>query len=237
MAEAKKGFILYADLLTVVEKLVLEDRKNKTNYSGELFYHILQYVNDDDPIPINFIIDMSFEPIKLQLKRDLDKWEETRGKRSDAGKKSAESRRLKREQALTNLTSVKSVEQTLTNPTVNDNGNVSVTVNDKVNVIKKTLLDRETEFKNSLQPFLQQYGKQTLNDFYLYWTEKKPNGRKMLFEMRKTFDIKRRLITWSKNDFNNSKNGNSKNNKPTLETLHEQHKGYLSGPSNKPNKD
>ena len=30
MAEGKKGFILYADLLTVVEKLVSKDRENKT---------------------------------------------------------------------------------------------------------------------------------------------------------------------------------------------------------------
>jgi len=74
MAEDKKGFILYADLITVIEKLILKDRENKTNYCGELFYHILLYVNDKDPIPIDFIVDMAFEPIKLQLKRDLDKW-------------------------------------------------------------------------------------------------------------------------------------------------------------------
>ena len=60
---------------------------------------------------------------------------------------------------------------------------------------------RETEFKNSLQPFLEEFGKDTLNQFFLYWTEKKPKGRKMLFEMQKTFDIKRRLDRWNKNNF------------------------------------
>ena len=68
--------------------------------------------------------------------------------------------------------------------------------------VDKTILDRESEFKNSLQPFLEEFGKDTLNDFYLYWTEKKPKGRKMLFEMQKTFDVKRRLDRWSKNNFN-----------------------------------
>ncbi len=63
------------------------------------------------------------------------------------------------------------------------------------------ILIREAEFKNSLQPYLEEFGKDTLNDFYLYWTEKKPKGRKMLFEMQKTFDIKRRLCRWNKNNF------------------------------------
>jgi hypothetical protein len=73
MAENKKSFILYADLLTVVKMLVEKDRINKTNYGGELFLIILEYVNDLNPIPIDFIVEMAFEPIKLQLKRDLVK--------------------------------------------------------------------------------------------------------------------------------------------------------------------
>lgn len=104
--------------------------------------------------------------------------------------------------------------------------------NNKENKVIKTILDREAEFKNSLQPFLSKYGKDLLNDFYLYWTEKKPRGRKMAFEMKKTFDIERRLITWNKNDFNNKNNGNSKSEKPTLEELHEKHQGYFSNQGN-----
>lgn len=89
MAEDKKGFILYADLITAVKKLTLKDRVDKTNNAGELFLHLLEYVNDSHPEPINFIVDLSFEPIKNQLKRDLDKWNEKQGKNSEAGKKSA----------------------------------------------------------------------------------------------------------------------------------------------------
>ena len=65
---------------------------------------------------------------------------------------------------------------------------------------------RETEFKNSLQPFLEEFGKDLLNEFYLYWTEKKPKGRKMRFEMQKTFDINRRLDRWRNNNFNKIEN-------------------------------
>jgi hypothetical protein len=96
--------------------------------------------------------------------------------------------------------------------------------------LQLTIQDRETDFKKSLQPFLQQYGSDMLNDFFMYWTEKKPKGRKMLYEMQRTFDVKKRLIRWNKNNFNNKNNGKSitgNNSKPTLEELHQRHQQYL----------
>tara|TARA_R110000803_G_scaffold208189_1_gene276711 strand:+ start:1629 stop:2372 length:744 start_codon:yes stop_codon:yes gene_type:complete len=123
MAEQKKGFVLYADIIKTVSKLT--DEK-----AGELFKHLLLYVNDENPQTEDLLIEIAFEPIKQQLKRDLEKWEKIRIKRSEAGQKSAEARKSKG----TKSTSVESVEQTATNPTVsvNDNVNVTVNVNDKV---------------------------------------------------------------------------------------------------------
>ena len=202
MAENKKSFILYTDITHTVELLSNEEK-------GKLFQFILDYVNDKDPITTDIAVKLAFEPIKQQFKRDLIKWEQTRGKRSEAGKASAEARKLLREkeaqQEVTNPTSVKSVEQDSTNPTVSVNANVTVTVNDTD--IKRTIEYRETEFKNSLHPFVNAYPIPMLEKFYLYWTEKKPKGRKMRFEMQKTFDVGRRLVTWNDNNskFNNNK--------------------------------
>lgn len=194
MAQDKKGFILYADQIDLFTQL-------PNDKAGKLIKHIFAYVNDEDPQTDDLIINIAFTPIKNQFKRDLEKWQTTREGRSKAGKASAEARRLKKEQESTNSTNVKSVEQNPTNPTVNDNDNVNVTVNVKDKVTNNNII-RETEFKNSLQPFLKEFGKDILNKFYLYWTEKKPKGRKMRFEMEKTFDIKRRLDRWSNNNFN-----------------------------------
>jgi len=68
MAENKKSFLLYCDLIHMVKKL--PDEK-----AGELFKHILSYVNDEHPVSDDLIINISFEPIKQQLKRDLVKFE------------------------------------------------------------------------------------------------------------------------------------------------------------------
>ena len=133
MAENKKSFILYADLIKSIEHLTYEEK-------GILLTHILEYVNDMNPILTDRLILTAWNPIELHLKRDLKKYEEVKAKRSIAGKRSAELRALKNdEQNSTNSTSVESVQQCSTNPTDNDNDNVT----DNVNVINNNNINFE----------------------------------------------------------------------------------------------
>lgn len=78
MATGKKGFVLYADLIYTVSKL-------PSDKAGDLFKHILSYVNDENPITDDILIQIAFEPIKQQLKRDLDKWEQEKETKSKSG--------------------------------------------------------------------------------------------------------------------------------------------------------
>jgi hypothetical protein len=125
MAEGKKSFVLYSDQRSIIDMLTDEQ-------AGKLLKHIFSYVNDENPINKDPLILLAFEPIKLQMKRDLIKWESTKEGRSAAGKASAEARKLAKEiqQSSTNPTNVNFVQQSSTNPTVNDN--VTVNVNDTV---------------------------------------------------------------------------------------------------------
>lgn len=79
MAEEKKSFVLYVDLIHTVGKLPDET-------AGKLLKHLLLYVNDKNPETDDILVDVVFEPIKQQLKRDLNKWEGTKVKYSDNGK-------------------------------------------------------------------------------------------------------------------------------------------------------
>lgn len=124
MAKDKKGFILYADQSELFNQLTNEK-------AGELIKHIYAYVNDEKPSTKDLLINLAFTPIKQQLKRDLEKFEQVKVKRSEAGKKSAESRANKRKQESTNPTSVDFVKHISTNPTVKENDNVNVIVNVK----------------------------------------------------------------------------------------------------------
>ena len=69
MAEDKKSFLLYVDLIHTVKKLPKEK-------IGDLFLTILEYVNDMNPTVDDILVEIAFEPIKQQLKRDLRQWEE-----------------------------------------------------------------------------------------------------------------------------------------------------------------
>lgn len=57
----------------------------------------------------------------------------------------------------------------------------------------------KTDFTNEIQPFLQEFGKELCNQFFSYWTEKSASG-KMKFQLEKTWDTKRRLDTWQRNE-------------------------------------
>ena len=79
MAEGKKSFLLYCDLIHTVRKMPKEK-------AGELLLHILEYVNDNNPEIEDLLLQLVFEPIKQQLKRDLNKWELEINKKSNSGK-------------------------------------------------------------------------------------------------------------------------------------------------------
>jgi hypothetical protein len=124
MAQGKKSFVLYTDLIHVVRKLPKDVR-------GDLFLIILEYVNDNLDIvqameEVDMLLSVTFEPVKQQLKRDLRKYEEKQLQRSLAGKRSAELRTVQQNER--NSTTVDGRQQTSTdnvNDSVNDNVNDS----------------------------------------------------------------------------------------------------------------
>jgi hypothetical protein len=156
MAEGKKGFLMYADYITVFESLTNEE-------AGMLFKHILRYVNDLDPELDDRLLKILFEPIKQQMKRDLNKWECKKETRVESGRaggvKSGEVRRSKMKQNEANEANPSILKQTQANEPVNVNVNANVTVNDTVTV-------KETKYKAFAPP--------TKDEVFEYMKEKVP---------------------------------------------------------------
>jgi hypothetical protein len=178
MAKDKKGFILYADQKELFEQL--PDEK-----AGQLIKFIMKYVNDENPSTEDLIINLAFTPIKQQLKRDLQKFEQTKVNRSIAGKAGADKRWQKIANDSKRISSIAKMA-------VNDN----VNVNDKVIL---SIAERKINFATQLAIYKKDYSKDILNEFYLYWTEHGTNDKKMRFEKQTSFDISRRLNNWLKN--------------------------------------
>jgi hypothetical protein len=130
MAENKKSFILYADAASSWNELTDEE-------AGQLIKHIFDYVNDKNPVTENRIVKIAFEPIKVQLKRDLRHWENIKNLRSESGRigglKSGESRKVKQNEA--NEPNALNSKQNEANEAVNVSVNVSV-INKDVDIPK-----------------------------------------------------------------------------------------------------
>jgi hypothetical protein len=174
MAKDKKSFILYSDAIHTVEKLSDMD-------AGQLLKHLLRYVNDQNPTTENPLVEIAFEPIKQQLKRDLVKFEDVKVKRSEAGKAGAN----KRWQEIANAN--KGI-QTIANIAVNDN----VNDNDIYNIDYQALLDFvNTTFGRKIK---------TIND------KAKRNYRKLLKDGYKKEDIINAMKNCKENQYHKENN-------------------------------
>lgn len=177
MAKDKNSFILYADLLQTVSKLT--DAK-----AGKLFKMILEYVNDKNPQTDDLLIQVAFEPVRQQLKRDLRDWEEERQNRSEAGKRGMAKRWGSKKSITDDNSVIIPITKITDTVTVTDN----VTVNDTVILsIERcgeiALADPRWIKANKVQDgevsafnnYLEQQGKYTMNplDYKTYFAKLK----------------------------------------------------------------
>jgi len=95
---------------------------------------------------------------------------------------------------------------------------------DKTIVDKRTLTvdDRKNTFSLHAKSFNNIYEDNLIEEFIDYWTEANPQGKKMKFEMQKTFQINLRLKKWYSNSLKFTNNGKTFNNKKP--TVYEGHK-------------
>jgi hypothetical protein len=131
MDSSKKSVIVYTEWIESFEDLTDQE-------AGVLIKHFFKYINDMNPKLEDRILLANWKFIERSLKRDLEKWDNIKEKRSCAGKKSAEVKALKKiKQTSTKSTLVEFVETDSTKSTVNGNVNVNVNVNDNDILLKK----------------------------------------------------------------------------------------------------
>lgn len=70
--------------------------------------------------------------------------------------------------------------------------------------------ERKLKFADTLKPYLEVYGRDTLLEFYDYWTEPNKSNTKFKQELQETWSVKRRLKSWVKRDFSNKGQNMSK---------------------------
>ena len=180
MAKDKTSFILYCDQQGLFNKLPDE-------IAGKLIKHIFAYVNDEDPIASDLLLEIAFEPIKLQLKRDLRKYDDYIDKQRLNGAKGGRPS--------------KPTETQITQPFFQEPkkaDNVNVTANDT---------DNATNKKGFVKPTIEQLKEymteQGMNDIAENWLNHYEANGWMVGKV-KMKDWKASVRTWKTNQKNNS---------------------------------
>jgi chromosome condensin MukBEF ATPase and DNA-binding subunit MukB len=190
----KKSFITYIDGYETLQHLTDEQLGKLTRMTYEFV------INGEIPNPTNALF-FIFNPIRLQLERDFDKYETIKEKRSEAGKASAN----KRQQT---STLVNFVQQTSTNPT----DNVTVNVNDNVTA-NETVNENETLKEKKREPKQSKIAKHIFADsvfhenetyFETEWMKTESFKNNPLLSIKKIFntlrlsDEKYKYVNWIK---------------------------------------
>lgn len=109
----------------------------------------------------------------------------------------------------------KNISLSYDNHMENENENENVIINENKDAIKnesKTVLNEKKAakrfevFKTEVSKYIDDYSEEMIDAFARYWSELNSPKTKMRFELEKTFEIKKRLVTWSENNnrFNNN---------------------------------
>lgn len=190
--EGKKSFVLYTDLLELVEELTDDE-------AGLLFKTILRYVNDLNPeIPKE--IKLAFIPIKQDLKRDLKKYNEQVER---INRINAERKRKKEEQTRNDIvTTSYEVEGVNVNVNVNDNDNDNVLSKDNENnnsIINNTCSNQAlNECKNDTKfdTFWKAYPRKTGKQKCLNWFKIHKPDDALVQKMVQTIEAFKKSNQW-----------------------------------------
>jgi len=193
MAENKKSFILYADINSSVSLLTDVE-------AGILFKHILSYVNDKNPELEDRLINLVFEPIKQQLKRDLNKWDKSIEIKSESGRIG----NLKRwnidlyKRILDNDLTLEAAESIAKHRKASQSdksiANIAVTVNDNVNVTVNDSVSDSKDAHNEILHTSNLFRKPKIPNFEEVHRVFSQNGGTQ--EMAKTFYDANNAVEW-----------------------------------------
>lgn len=129
MRDDKKSFVVYHDIKAILDKL-------SDDQVGKLFRAMVsQSMGETVPEFDDLVLDIAFTPIRQQMSRDAEKWDDIKEKRAEAGRigglRSAE-KRAQANQA--NATSASFATQANPSKEANQAVNVNANVNGNVNV-------------------------------------------------------------------------------------------------------
>ena len=211
----KDSFILYTEQKEVIDKLSNEQ-------AGKLIKAIYEYVETGQMPKLDALLEIVIIPFKQNIDRNANKYEETKKKRSEAGKIGAEvKKQMKAKQANANFAKSEQAKQAVN---VNDNDNVNVNDNDNNNnvVVGDSCVDGLQDiidFYNNNIGFLNPYGLKILESYV-----EDMSSELVIYAMQIAVENNKKTISYIKAILNNWSKANIK----TLEEAKRENKKKVS---------
>lgn len=180
----RDGFIFYRSFYESIKEL-------PRDIQGDVLTAIMEYgLNGETTDNLKPVAKAIFSLIKPQL--------DANNKRFENGKKGGKPKQNETENKPNH-----NQTETKAEPKEKDNVKEKVKVNDK-----DSIEIRKANFKTQVLEFKNDFDVNLLKEFFEYWSESKPGGTKMRYEMEKTFEIELRLQRWKLNQSKFSKQEN-----------------------------
>ncbi len=216
----RDSFIFYRSFYEAIKQLPESNQL-------ELYNAIIEYSLNETELSVSTISNAFFTLVKPQIDANIRRYKN--GCKGGATKGNTNAKKQSKttdKQPKNNLkTTYKQPKNNQKQPNVNDNDNVNEYIKENEKEKKSfvanatenedKLKKRTKEFYQTLIPFTNTYGKEMVREFYNYWSEPNRTKTKMRFELEKTWDTTRRLITWSnRNKVTQQGNAKGYENKP-----------------------
>ena len=210
MSEDRESFVFHKDWYYAI-------KKRSPQLRVEIYDAIMEKVFEGTQKELSEVASVVMDLISPQIDRDTARWLDIKEKRRESGRQGGLAKQANATKCYQVLPNDSKSKQNLANlpvsVCVSDSVSVdnnSVILEEKSNTIvldkKKKIEDAQKDFYNSLVPYVSVYGKEMIRAFYDYWTEPNKSKTKMRFQMERTWDLKRRLARWEKNNKSNNNN-------------------------------
>ncbi|MBO4849662.1 MAG: hypothetical protein J5529_02035 [Prevotella sp.] len=184
-----RNFIMHENIIRMSSQLTDTELAKLIRYIY-LYVENGQMPEGETSCAVNII----FNEWRLRYEADKERYETVSQKRRETGRKGINKRWNKNESRTEDMDD--HTAETKDNATM-----TPVAEKPRAESDDKGKLDaRMYEFYQSMLPYADLYNRDMLNDFYQYWTELDKRGRRMRFEMQKTWETGKRLNKWSRRE-------------------------------------
>lgn len=193
--ETRKSFVFFLEWADCLMELTAEERLN-------VYDALMQYVRTGEAPTLSGASNIAFKFIMHDFQRADAQYQRRLRQRSEAGRKHRGNQYTQNTEETTTAPSAEPAPEPQTEEVQTADLQYSQPAEPAppANPAPTHVDEKREAFKSQLKPYLEQYGRETLNAFFGYWTEPTPDGKRLRYELQPTWSTAHRLRAWKERE-------------------------------------